>query len=64
MEEVWDHQQFALVRRVTKNPMVTMNEICRGGGGTLRMKATNAALHQSAFMVEWSNRSLSSLKDT
>ena len=54
----------ALVREVTKNPMVTLTELqsSSGDGRTFKKTTIFAALHQ--FMVEWPEGSHSSLKGT
>ena len=57
----------ALVREVTKNPMVTLTELKSSSvvmGEPSRRTTISAALHQSGFMVEWPDGSHSSVKGT
>ncbi len=57
----------ALVREVKKNPKITVAELqrcIREMGESCRKSTITAALHQSGFMAEWPDGSLSSVQDT
>jgi hypothetical protein len=57
----------ALVKEVTKNPMVTLTELQSSSvemGEPSRGTTMSAALHQSTFMVEWPDENQSSVKGT
>uniref|UniRef100_A0A9J7Z1X3 Transposase Tc1-like domain-containing protein n=1 Tax=Cyprinus carpio carpio TaxID=630221 RepID=A0A9J7Z1X3_CYPCA len=57
----------ALVREVKKNPKITVAELQRCSremGESCRKSTITAALHQSGFMAEWPDGSLSSVQDT
>ena len=57
----------ALIREVTKNPMVTLTELQSSSvemGEPPRRTTIFAAVHQSGLYVEWTDRSHSSIKGT